>query len=40
MLARKYLNVQLVHGEAMHVYAAAGGTRARMGWHVPIADVT
>jgi hypothetical protein len=24
----------------LHVYAAAGGTRARMGMHVPTADVT
>jgi hypothetical protein len=30
---------ELVYREAMHVYAAAGGTRARMGLHVPTADV-
>jgi hypothetical protein len=30
---------ELVCREAMHVYAAAGGTRARMGLHVPTADV-
>jgi hypothetical protein len=31
---------ELVYREARHVYAAAGGTRARMGMHVPTADVT
>jgi hypothetical protein len=32
---------ELVYSEAMHmhVYAAAGGNRARMGSHVPTADV-
>jgi hypothetical protein len=30
---------ELVYREAMHVYAAAGGIRARMGLHVPTADV-
>jgi hypothetical protein len=29
-----------VYREAMHVYAAAGGTRAKMGMHVPTTDVT
>jgi hypothetical protein len=28
------------HLYVLHVYAAAGGTRARMGMHVPTADVT
>jgi hypothetical protein len=28
-----------VYREAMHVYAAAGGTRARMGLHVQTVDV-
>jgi hypothetical protein len=31
---------ELVYREGLHVYAAAGGTRARMGMHVPTADVT
>jgi hypothetical protein len=31
---------ELVYREGLHVYAAAGGTRARMGIHVPTADVT
>jgi hypothetical protein len=31
---------ELVYRKAMHVYAAAGGTRARMGLHVPTDDVT
>jgi hypothetical protein len=30
---------ELVYREAMHVYAAAESTRARMGLHVPTADV-
>jgi hypothetical protein len=30
---------ELVYREAMHVYAAAGGTRAHMSLHVPTADV-
>jgi hypothetical protein len=29
-----------VYREGLHVYAVAGGTRARMGMHVPTADVT
>jgi hypothetical protein len=29
-----------MYREDLHVYAAAGGTRARMGMHVPTADVT
>jgi hypothetical protein len=31
---------EVVYREGLHVYAAAGGTRARMGMHVPTADVT
>jgi hypothetical protein len=31
---------ELVYREAMYVYAAAGGARARMALHVPTADVT
>jgi hypothetical protein len=31
---------ELVYREGLLVYAAAGGTRARMGMHVPTADVT
>jgi hypothetical protein len=31
---------ELVYREGLHVYAAGGSTRARMGMHVPIADVT
>jgi hypothetical protein len=33
------VGTELVYRVAMHVYAAAGGTRARMGLHVPTADV-
>jgi hypothetical protein len=29
---------ELIYREAMHVYAAAGGTRTHMGLHVLIAD--
>jgi hypothetical protein len=31
---------ELVYREAMNLYTAAGGTRARMSLHVPTADVT
>jgi hypothetical protein len=31
---------EFVYREGLHVYAAAGGTRARMSMHVPTADVT
>jgi energy-converting hydrogenase Eha subunit G len=31
---------ELVYREGLHVYAAAGGTHARMGMHVPTANVT
>jgi hypothetical protein len=31
---------ELVYREGLHVYAVAGDTRARMGMHVPTADVT
>jgi hypothetical protein len=31
---------ELVYREGLHVYAAAGGTCARTGMHVPTADVT
>jgi hypothetical protein len=31
---------ELVYGEVLHVYVAAGGTRACMGMHVPTTDVT
>jgi hypothetical protein len=31
---------ELVYRKGLHVYAAAGGTRARMGMHVSTADVT
>jgi hypothetical protein len=30
----------ILYREGLHVYAAAGGTRAHMGMHVPTADVT
>jgi hypothetical protein len=31
---------EFVYREGLHVYAAAGGTRERMGMHVPTADAT
>jgi hypothetical protein len=33
------MNLLGMYHEAMHVYAAAGCTRAHMGLHVPTADV-
>jgi hypothetical protein len=33
------VGTELIYREAMHVYAAAGGTRARMGLHARTAEV-
>jgi hypothetical protein len=38
--AKLCMGNELVYEEGSHVYVAAGGTRARMGMHVPTADVT